>query len=56
MATQVYKVRRMWSASPRIALVYLYRRITRKAKSLLPKDEWNKNWLGEEMRPFNSLR
>jgi hypothetical protein len=46
----------MWNASPKIALVYVYRKMTRQAKRLLPKDEWNKNWLGEEMRPYNSLR
>lgn len=46
---------RLWHKSPRLAVTYLYRKATRKAKSILPVDEWN-SWLGEEMRPFNSMR
>ena len=56
MANRVNKFRRLWKKSPRLALAYLRRRMTRKAKTLLPGDDWNLNWLGEEMRPFNSLR
>jgi hypothetical protein len=53
---RINKFRRIWRRSPRLAVVYLRRTVTRQAKSiLLPKDEWNINWLGEEMRPFNSL-
>ncbi|HMX40222.1 MAG TPA: hypothetical protein PK971_06640 [Saprospiraceae bacterium] len=50
------KFRRIWSKSPLLAFVYLRRSITRKAKQVIHVDEWNINWLGEEMRPFNSLR
>jgi hypothetical protein len=48
--------RRVWRKSPLMALEHLRRRATRRAKKLLPKDDWSINWLGEEMRPFNSLR
>ncbi len=56
-APRINKFRRIWQFSPRLAVAFLRRKATRKAKSilLLPKDEWNINWLGEEMRPFNSL-
>jgi len=58
MATpRINKFRRIWRKSPRLAVAYLRRKATRQAKRiLLPKDDWNINWLGEEMRPFNSLR
>jgi hypothetical protein len=56
MATRVRIFRRLWGRSPKKAVAFLYRSATRHAKRLLPRDEWNKNWLGEEMRPFNSLR
>ena len=46
---------RLWIKSPRYAVAFLFRRATRKAKQLLPKEDWNINWLGEEMRPHNSL-
>jgi hypothetical protein len=58
MATpRINKFRRIWRMSPRLAVAYLRRKATRHAKQIiqLPKDEWNINWLGEEMRPFNSL-
>jgi hypothetical protein len=48
--------RRLWRKSPKLALAYVRRKVTRSAKKILPVDDWNKNWLGEEMRPFNSLR
>ena len=48
--------RRIWYKSPLMALAYIRRRITRKAKQVIQVDEWNIDWLGEEMRPFNSLR
>jgi hypothetical protein len=48
------KFRRLWQKSPKLALAYLRRKITRHAKRIIPLDEY-KNWLGEEMRPFNSL-
>jgi hypothetical protein len=48
---------RIWRKSPIMALTFLRRKATRQAKRLIPTtDDWNKNWLGEEMRPFNSLR
>jgi hypothetical protein len=35
----------------------LRKKATRQAKKILhPKEEWNINWLGEEMRPYNSLQ
>lgn len=49
------KFRRLWHKSPRLAVAYLRRKVTRQAKRIIPIDEWNINWLGEEMRPFNSL-
>lgn len=55
MARRINKFRRLWRKSPRLAFAYLRRKITRHAKRIIPVDEWNKNWLGEEMRPFNSL-
>ena len=55
-APRIKKFRRIWHKAPRLAGAFLRRKITRHAKRiLLPKDEWNINWLGEEMRPFNSL-
>lgn len=56
MANRIHVFFRIWRLSPRLAFAYLTRRVKRHAKNLLPTDEWNKNWLGEEMRPFNSLR
>ena len=56
MTIRIQKFRRIWRKSPRLAFVYLRRKATRHAKKFLPVDDWNKNWLGEEMRPFNSLR
>ncbi len=55
MAKRISKFFRLWRLSPRLALAYLTRRMKRQATQLLPKDDWNRNWLGEEMRPFNSL-
>lgn len=55
MAPRMKKLRRLWRKSPKFALAYLRRRISRHAKKFIPLDDWNKNWLGEEMRPFNSL-
>jgi hypothetical protein len=45
---------RLWKISPLLAVFSLFRRAGRKAKQLLPADDWNTN-LGEEMRPHNSL-
>lgn len=56
MARRIYKFRRLWRTSPRLAMAYLRRKMTRQAKRIIAVDEWNINWLGEEMRPFNSLR
>jgi len=56
MANRIQKFRRLWRISPRLAFAYLRRKASRQAKKFLPVDEWNINWLGEEMRPFNSLR
>ncbi len=46
---------RLWKKSPRLAVVSLFRRASRKAKQLIPVDDWNLTNLGEEMRPYNSL-
>ncbi|MFZ4634441.1 MAG: hypothetical protein ACOYNO_09580 [Saprospiraceae bacterium] len=56
MQTSFSTIKRLWHKSPRMLFAYLYRKVTRKAHQMLPKDEWNGNWLGEEMRPFNSMR
>ena len=56
MARRIYKFRRLWRKSPRLAMAYLRRKMTRQAKRIITVDEWNINWLGEEMRPFNRLR
>ncbi|MEN9415930.1 MAG: hypothetical protein RLZ62_2234 [Bacteroidota bacterium] len=48
------KKRPFWSRSPRTLLSYLRRKTTRQARKIIQIDEWS-NWLGEEMRPFNSL-
>jgi hypothetical protein len=37
-----------------LAIAYLRRKVTRQAKKIIPIDEWKENWLGEEMRPYNS--
>ena len=54
MARRFYNFRRLWRKSPRLAVAYLRRRMNRQAKRIIAVDEWNINWLGEEMRPFNS--
>lgn len=46
---------RLWHKSPKLAIAYLRRKVTRQAKKIIPIDEWKENWLGEEMRPYNSL-
>lgn len=56
MRRHVKNFRRLWRRSPRLAIAYVRRKVTRQAKKILPVDEWNTKWLGEEMRPFNSLR
>ena len=56
MSDRINEFRRIWRVSPRLAFAYLHRRVTRQAKRFLPREEWNTSWLGEEMRPFNSLR
>jgi hypothetical protein len=48
------KKRPFWSRPPRILMSYLRRKTTRQARKIIQIDEWS-NWLGEEMRPFNSL-
>lgn len=53
MATRFHKFRRIWRTSPRLAVAFLRRQMS-KAKRIITVDEWNINWLGEEMRPFNS--
>ncbi len=55
MAYRISKLRRLWRKSPRLAVAFLRRKIKRHARHIMPVDEWNKNWLGEEMRPYNSL-
>lgn len=54
MALRIRKFRRIWRTSPRLALVFLRRQMFRQAKRIVAIGEWNINWLGEEMRPFNS--
>ncbi|MEO6037955.1 MAG: hypothetical protein ABIQ93_06030 [Saprospiraceae bacterium] len=54
MAHRIHNFRRIWRRSPRLAMAYLRRKMTRQAKRIIAVDEWNINWLGEEMRPFNS--
>ncbi|MBL7783352.1 MAG: hypothetical protein JNM22_19125 [Saprospiraceae bacterium] len=56
MARRIQQFRRLWRISPLLAFAYLRRKMTRQAKRIITVDEWNINWLGEEMRPFNSLR
>ncbi len=55
MSRRFYVFRRLWRKSPKLAFAYLRRSTTRQAKKIIKVDEWNINWLGEEMRPFNSL-
>ena len=56
MANQrISKFRRLWQKSPKLAIAYIRRKVTRQAKRIIPSNDWNINWLGEEMRPFNSL-
>lgn len=54
MANRIYKFRRIWRTSPRLAVAFLRRQMSRQAKRIITVGEWNINWLGEEMRPFNS--
>lgn len=54
MPLRIRKFRRIWRTSPRLAMAFLRRQMSRKAKRIIAIDEWNINWLGEEMRPFNS--
>ncbi|MCB0526126.1 MAG: hypothetical protein R3A50_16985 [Saprospiraceae bacterium] len=49
------KIRRLWQKSPKYAIAFVRRKVSRQAKRIIPIEEWNKNWLGEEMRPYNSL-
>ncbi len=56
MANRISNFFRIWRISPRLAFAFLTRRVKRQAKKLLPMEDWNINWLGEEMRPFNDLR
>ena len=51
----ISKFRRIWHKSPKLAIAFIRRKVTRQAKRIIPNNDWNKNWLGEEMRPFNSL-
>jgi hypothetical protein len=55
MSRRFYVFRRLWRKSPKLAVAYLRRRATRQAKKIIQVDEWNIDWLGEEMRPYNSL-
>ena len=54
MANRIHKFRRIWRSSPRLAVAFLRRQMSRRAKRIIAGDEWNISWLGEEMRPFNS--
>ncbi|MEY3194445.1 MAG: hypothetical protein RIQ78_542 [Bacteroidota bacterium] len=49
------KINRLLQKVPRLAVAYIRRKIARQAKRIIPLDDWNAHWLGEEMRPFNSL-
>jgi hypothetical protein len=55
MSLRITHFRRLWRKSPRLAFAYFRRSLKRTAKRIIPVDEWNINWLGEEMRPFNSM-
>lgn len=56
MANRTSFFRRLWSRSPRISMNELRDNAAEKAKRIIPTvEDWNINWLGEEMRPFNSL-
>jgi hypothetical protein len=55
MARRFSTFRRIWRRSPRLAVAWLRRSTARQAKKIILIDEWNINWPGEEMRPFNSL-
>ncbi len=55
MADRISTFRRLWRKSPLFVIAYIRRSATRQAKKIVQVDEWNINWLGEEMRPFNSL-
>lgn len=53
----IKKIRRLWRRSPMLAGLYLVRKVTRRPnKVLISVSDWNKNWLGEEMRPFIDLK
>lgn len=56
MSTHTSTIFRLWSKAPRFFFAFLFRRFSKKAKQLLPKEDWNINWLGEEMRPHNTLQ
>ena len=56
MVRFINELRRIWRRSPKLALAFIRRKLTRQAKRIIPVDDWNIKWLGEEMRPFNSLR
>jgi hypothetical protein len=55
MVRPIHTFRRLLRKSPLLAIAFLRRKVKRHAKRIIPLDEWNINWLGEEMRPFNSL-
>ncbi|MFN4253979.1 MAG: hypothetical protein ACK4Q5_03100 [Saprospiraceae bacterium] len=54
MKNRVQTFRRIWRRSPRLAFAWVRRQTVRSAKRLIPNDDWKMDWLGEEMRPFNS--
>lgn len=45
---------RLWRKSPLFVVIHVRRKAGKSAKKILPVEDWT-NWLGEEMRPFNSI-
>jgi hypothetical protein len=45
---------RLWRRSPLFVIAHVRRKASKSAKKILPVEDWT-HWLGEEMRPFNSI-
>ena len=50
------EVKRVWRKSPMLVFEYMRRKMVKKARLVVTQADEYRNWLGEEMRPFNSLR
>jgi hypothetical protein len=55
MTNRIQKFRRIFRRSPRLAFAWLTRKTVKTAAKLIPNEDWRGEWLGEEMRPYNSL-